>query len=138
MKSMLLTLAATLAATSSAAQAANARHPYANIDHRIDAGNDTGDAQVEALNEGQLRGASRDWTGSGRWLRSIRATHNYRCLTHGPSHNRRNGGPHGHRPMRCHLTTLGGTNLRRQAIDVYFHQACGTCRTVMTFTVQDG
>jgi hypothetical protein len=68
MKSMLLTLAATLAATSSAAQAANARHPYANIDHRIDAGNDTGDAQVEALNEGQLRGASRDWTGSGRWV----------------------------------------------------------------------
>ncbi len=41
------------------AYAANWRHPYANIDHRVDAGNDTGDAQVAALNETQLnRGSS--------------------------------------------------------------------------------
>ena len=34
--------------------AANADHPYSNIDRRNDAGNDTGDSQVERLNEGQL------------------------------------------------------------------------------------
>ena len=32
------------------AQAANARHPYANADHRNDKGNNTGDDQVERLN----------------------------------------------------------------------------------------
>lgn len=36
------------------AMAANARHPYSNIDRRVDAGNDTGDAQVDALNQQQL------------------------------------------------------------------------------------
>lgn len=34
--------------------AANARNPYGNVDRRDDAGNDTGDDQVERLNEGQL------------------------------------------------------------------------------------
>ncbi len=34
--------------------AADAAHPYSNIDPRVDAGNDTGDAQVEALNQAQL------------------------------------------------------------------------------------
>ena len=34
--------------------AADARHPYSNIDRRNDTGNDTGDSQVERLNEGQL------------------------------------------------------------------------------------
>lgn len=36
--------------------AANARNPYGNIDRRDDRGNDTGDAQVDRLNEGQLDG----------------------------------------------------------------------------------
>lgn len=36
--------------------AANARDPYGNIDRRNDAGNDTGDSQVDRLNEGQLNG----------------------------------------------------------------------------------
>ena len=34
--------------------AANARQPYANVNHANDAGNDTGDSQVERLNEMQL------------------------------------------------------------------------------------
>ena len=33
---------------------ANWRCPYCNIDRRVDAGNDTGDAMVERLNEEQL------------------------------------------------------------------------------------
>jgi hypothetical protein len=36
--------------------AANARHPYQNIDRRNDAGNPTGDDQVERLNQQQLGG----------------------------------------------------------------------------------
>ncbi len=36
--------------------AANARNPYGNIDPRNDAGNDTGDLQVEALNQAQIDG----------------------------------------------------------------------------------
>ncbi len=39
-----------------AAFAANANNPYSNVDHRNDAGNNTGDAQVESLNQGQLNG----------------------------------------------------------------------------------
>ena len=34
--------------------AADARNPYGNINRQDDAGNDTGDAQVDRLNEGQL------------------------------------------------------------------------------------
>ena len=34
--------------------AANANHPYSNVDHRVDAGNNTGDAQVDRLNQAQL------------------------------------------------------------------------------------
>ena len=55
-----LFLAATAAATfafglaMNPASAANARHPYENIDHRVDRGNDTGDSQVERLNQAQL------------------------------------------------------------------------------------
>ena len=37
-----------------AAQAANAGHPYSNIDRRVDAGNNTGDSQVDRLNQAQL------------------------------------------------------------------------------------
>jgi len=36
--------------------AANARHPYQNIDRRVDQGNPTGDDQVERLNQQQLGG----------------------------------------------------------------------------------
>jgi len=38
----------------SPALAANARNPYRNVNPRVDAGNDTGDAQVEELNRQQL------------------------------------------------------------------------------------
>jgi hypothetical protein len=34
--------------------AANARNPYGNVNHANDAGNDTGDSQVPALNQAQL------------------------------------------------------------------------------------
>jgi hypothetical protein len=34
--------------------AANADNPYGNVDHRNDAGNDTGDSKVDQLNAGQL------------------------------------------------------------------------------------
>ena len=33
---------------------ANARNPYGNIDRRVDAGNNTGDSEVERLNDAQL------------------------------------------------------------------------------------
>ena len=36
------------------ALAANADHPYQNIDHSNDAGNNTGDARVDRLNQAQL------------------------------------------------------------------------------------
>ena len=45
-------LAANLVATSG--WAANARNPYGNVNHANDAGNDTGDSQVPALNQAQL------------------------------------------------------------------------------------
>lgn len=37
--------------------AANAGHPYSNIDQRFDRGGDTGDSRVEALNQQQLDAA---------------------------------------------------------------------------------
>ena len=36
------------------AHAANWHDPYGNVDHRWDAGNDTGDSQIPLLNEQQL------------------------------------------------------------------------------------
>ena len=36
------------------ASAANAHNPYGNINHRNDAGNDTGDSRVDTLNAAQL------------------------------------------------------------------------------------
>ena len=58
MKSLLLLPAiafgAAFALSGNSAQAANAKHPYQNVDHRNDAGNDTGDSKVDALNSGQL------------------------------------------------------------------------------------
>ena len=39
-----------------ACMAANARNPYGNVDHRNDAGIDTGDSQVDQLNQAQLGG----------------------------------------------------------------------------------
>jgi hypothetical protein len=47
-------LAATLAAAPGVAFAAHAGAPYTNVDHRNDAGNDTGDSRVESLNAQQL------------------------------------------------------------------------------------
>ena len=46
-------LAAGVAAPS-IAQAANARHPHRNVNHRIDRGNSTGDAETARLNQNQI------------------------------------------------------------------------------------
>ncbi len=56
MKSAIVLAALALAAGASTrpALAAHAGAPYANVDHRNDAGNDTGDAQVDQLNAAQL------------------------------------------------------------------------------------
>ena len=59
MKPVLCAAALALAATwavPGAAFAANANHPYSNVDNRVDAGNNPGDAQVEQLNQAQLGG----------------------------------------------------------------------------------
>jgi hypothetical protein len=47
---------ATMALAPSGAHAANADNPYGNVDHRNDAGNDTGDNRVDGLNANQLNG----------------------------------------------------------------------------------
>ncbi|HST74057.1 MAG TPA: hypothetical protein VLJ20_01695 [Acetobacteraceae bacterium] len=51
-----LAIAVTAALTLAPApgHAANADNPYGNVDHRNDAGNDTGDSKVDQLNAGQL------------------------------------------------------------------------------------
>jgi hypothetical protein len=57
MKPILLAFAAVLALAAfgaPTAQAANARKPYGNIDRSNDKGNDTGDSQVDRLNDMQL------------------------------------------------------------------------------------
>ena len=61
MKAALLTAALALAAGTAlaptfplGAHAANARNPYGNVNHKNDAGNDTGDSQVDQLNAAQL------------------------------------------------------------------------------------
>ena len=54
MKTLVTALALTIAVGAVPALAANARQPYANIDRRIDRGNDTGDSRVESLNQQQL------------------------------------------------------------------------------------
>ena len=53
---LLTAIAATLAggALAPAAFAANARHPYRNVNHANDAGNRTGDAATDRLNQQQL------------------------------------------------------------------------------------
>jgi hypothetical protein len=57
-----------MAVAPNSALAANANNPYGNINHANDAGNDTGDSQVPALNQAQLdaaRGAMQAPTGYG-------------------------------------------------------------------------
>ncbi len=53
---LLTAIAATLAggAIAPAAYAANARHPYRNVNRANDAGNRTGDAATDRLNQQQL------------------------------------------------------------------------------------
>ena len=46
--------AGSFALASAPACAANADHPYQNVDPSNDKGNDTGDSQVDKLNSGQL------------------------------------------------------------------------------------
>ena len=55
MKITLALAGAFLLAAPMAAYAANAAHPYSNVDHRNDAGNNTGDSQVDRLNAQQLQ-----------------------------------------------------------------------------------
>lgn len=52
-----LALAMALGSFAPAARAANARHPYRNVDKRIDKGGPTGDDQVDKLNQQQLDAA---------------------------------------------------------------------------------
>ena len=49
-----LVVAAGSALYSAPSIAANARQPYSNVNKRNDKGNDTGDSQVERLNQQQL------------------------------------------------------------------------------------
>ena len=58
MKTMMTALALAVAIGAVPALAANARHPYSNIDRRLDHGGDTGDSQVEKLNQQQLDAAN--------------------------------------------------------------------------------
>ena len=51
-----MTLAVVAALVAAPAMAANARHPYANVDHNVDQGNPTGNSQVDELNQQQLDG----------------------------------------------------------------------------------
>ena len=52
-----LALAMALGSFAPAAMAANARHPYRNVDKRVDKGGPTGDDQVDKLNQQQLDAA---------------------------------------------------------------------------------
>ena len=54
MKTALMTAISMIVALGPEAHAANANNPYGNVDHRVDAGNDTGDSQVDRLNDQQL------------------------------------------------------------------------------------
>lgn len=58
-KTVMTALALTMAVGSfvPAAMAANARHPYKNVDRRVDKGGPTGDDQVDKLNQQQLDAA---------------------------------------------------------------------------------
>jgi len=60
MKAVLIAFAVAMGVGSVASPvlAANARHPYQNIDRRVDQGNPTGDDQVDRLNSQQLGGGS--------------------------------------------------------------------------------
>ena len=49
-----LALGTTLALAPMHVRAANADHPYQNVDHSNDNGNNTGDSKVEGLNAAQL------------------------------------------------------------------------------------
>lgn len=57
MKTLATAMALVIGLGTGAALAANARQPYANIDRRVDKGNDTGNSQVEILNQQQLDSA---------------------------------------------------------------------------------
>jgi len=63
MKAALIALAFAVG-VASPAFAANARHPYSNVDRRVDKGNPTGDDQVERLNQQQLGGGGLGSSGS--------------------------------------------------------------------------
>lgn len=59
MKFMTTALMIALTVTAPACLAANANNPYGNINPANDAGNNTGDSQVEALNQAQIDGGPR-------------------------------------------------------------------------------
>ncbi len=54
MKNAMFVLVALLAFAPQIGHAADAKSPYANVDKKVDAGNDTGDSQVDKLNAMEL------------------------------------------------------------------------------------
>ena len=61
----LVAAAAVVTFAASPVLAANAKHPHRNVDHRVDKGGDTGDSQVEKLNQQQLDSLHAQNGGSG-------------------------------------------------------------------------
>jgi hypothetical protein len=60
-----MAVAALLAFSGPRAFAADAAHPYSNVNHSVDAGNDTGDSQVDQLNQQQLQKNGQSYQGGG-------------------------------------------------------------------------
>ncbi len=54
MRGLIAVLVMALGVGAAPAMAANARHPYRNVDRSVDRGNATGDREVERLNQQQL------------------------------------------------------------------------------------
>jgi hypothetical protein len=54
MKTTIFVLTSLLVGAPHIGHAADARKPYANVDKKVDAGNDTGDSSVDKLNEMEL------------------------------------------------------------------------------------
>ena len=57
MRMVMAAVGLVMAVGSAPVWAANAKHPYSNVDKRLDKGGDTGDAKVDALNQQQLDAA---------------------------------------------------------------------------------
>ena len=84
MKTTAILIAGLALAAPLPAAAANANNPYSNVDHRIDAGNNTGDAQVEQLNQAQLNGTGLPppRVGAGQAARPVAGPPGYAATTY--------------------------------------------------------